>query len=122
MRRRLDHAAAKDPIGAKDPDAPKKETKAEALVRENEELRAKVKKLERQVSSTDDGPYNIHTDSIDDIVDHWARTVSLGRFTSLQRSITAKLAALKKGQRAKSSKADDILTPAGRKMLGGLLK
>src|SRR5271166_1772159 len=38
-------------VAAKDTDAPKKETGKEALVRENEELYAKVQKLERQIAA-----------------------------------------------------------------------
>jgi hypothetical protein len=49
--------------------APKKETGREALVRENEELRARVKKLERQVEASDGSLFDLRQDSIQSIVD-----------------------------------------------------
>jgi hypothetical protein len=89
----------------KDPNAPKKETGKEALVRENEELWAKVKKLERQVESSDGSLFDLHRDSIRTIVDVIAGNVPVGRFESLQREMTKKLAALKAADMAKQAKA-----------------
>ena len=92
-------------ISKKDPNAPKKETGREALVRENEDLWAKVKKLERQVESGDGSLFDLRRDSIETIVDTIAGNVPLGRFQSLQRAMTEKLAELKVADKAKMAKA-----------------
>jgi hypothetical protein len=90
---------------AKDPNAPKKETGKEALMRENAELWDKVKKLERQVEDGDGSLFDLRRDSINTIVDVIAGTVPLGRFESLQREMTKKLAALRTADKAKQAKA-----------------
>jgi hypothetical protein len=101
LRRRYD-SAHKTAVVA--PQA-KKETKAEALVRENEELWAKAKKLERQITDGDGSLFDLKRDSIEAIVNVMAGTVSLGRFESLQRAMTKKLAELKADDKAKQAKA-----------------
>ena len=106
MKRRYEathpeHGAAR-PV---DPNAPKKETTRESLIRENEDLWAKVKKLERQVEAGDGSLFDLRRDSIDAIVNVIAGTVSIGRFQSLQRSMTEKLAALKAADKTKQAKA-----------------
>jgi hypothetical protein len=84
---------------------PKKETGKEALVRENEDLWAKVNKLERQVDSGDGSLFDLRQDSIQSIVDVIAGNVPLGRFESLQRAMTKKLAELKTSEKTKQAKA-----------------
>jgi hypothetical protein len=102
LRRKYD-AAHK--VAAKDPNTPKKETTREAMVRENEDLWAKVKKLERQVEAGDGSLFDLRRDSIESIVDAIAGNVPLGRFESLQRAMTKKLAALKTAEKTKHAKA-----------------
>jgi hypothetical protein len=102
LRRRYD-AAHK--VAAKDPNAPKKETSREALVRENEDLWAKIKKLERQVEAGDGSLFDLRRDSIESIVNVVAGNVPLGRFQSLQRAMTEKLAKLKAEDKNKQAKA-----------------
>jgi hypothetical protein len=92
-------------ITAIDPTAPKKETSREALVRENEDLWAKVKKLERQVEAGDGSLFDLRRDSVEAIIDTIAGNVPLGRFESLQRAMTKKLSALKTLDKAKLAKA-----------------
>ena len=92
-------------VTAKDPNAPKKETSHEATKRENEELWAKIKKLERQVESGDGSLFDLRKDSIEAIVDIIAGNVPLGRFESLQRTMTKKLAMLKATEKTKHAKA-----------------
>jgi hypothetical protein len=100
MRRRYD-AAHK--IAAKE--APKKETPREALVRENENLWTKIKKLEHRVESGDGSLFDLRRDSVEGIVDTIAGNVPLGRFESLQRAMTKKLATLKAAEKIKQAKA-----------------
>ena len=102
LRRRYD-AAHK--VADKDPNAPKKETNHEATVRENEELWAKVKKLERQIEAGDGSLFDLRKDSIESIVDVIAGNLPLGRFESLQRAMTKKLATLKAAEKTKTAKA-----------------
>ena len=102
LKRRYD--AAHVIRGIPDPSAPKKETKVEALTRENEELWAKNKALERRADS-DGSLFDLRRDSIESIVNVIAGTVPLGRFESLQRSMTKKLAALKAADKTKTARA-----------------
>ena len=102
LKRRYD-AAHK--VAHADPNAPKKETGREALVRENEDLWTKVKKLEHQVESGGGSLFDLRRDSIELIVTVIAGTVPLGRFESLQRAMTKKLAALKTADKTKQAKA-----------------
>jgi hypothetical protein len=74
-------------------------------VRENEELWTKVKKLEHRVESGDGSLFDLRRDSIKAIVDVMAGAVPLGRFESLQRAMTKKLAALKAAEKTKQAKA-----------------
>ena len=74
-------------------------------MRENEDLWAKIKKLERQVESGDGSLFDLRRDSIESIVDVIAGNVPLGRFESLQRAMTEKLAALKAAEKTKQAKA-----------------
>ena len=102
LKRRYD-AAHK--VAAVDPKAPKKETSREALVRENEDLWTKVKKLEHQIQSGDGSLFDLRRDSIEAIVNTIAGVIPLGRFQSLQRAMTEKLAALKAVEKTKQAKA-----------------
>ncbi len=102
LKRRYD---AGHKFSADSSEAPKKETKAEALVRENEDLWAKIKKLEHRVESGDGSLFDLRRDSVDAIVAAIAGTVPLGRFESLQRAMTKKLAALKAAEKTKTAKA-----------------
>jgi hypothetical protein len=97
LRRRWDDAHK--PAGA-DPNAPKKATTREALVRLNEELRAEIARLKRMMIEQGDGSlFDLRRASVDDIVDVMGGTVPLDRFESLQRSMTKKLATLKSATR-----------------------
>jgi hypothetical protein len=89
----------------KDPNAPKKETSRDALVRENAELWDKNKKLEHRLEAGDGSLFDLRRDSVEAIVDTIAGNVPLGRFESLQRVMTKKLAALKTADRAKQANA-----------------
>ena len=80
-------------------------TGREALIPENEDLWAKVKKLERQVESGDGSLFDLRRDSIEAIVDVIAGTIPVGRFQSLQRAMTSKLAELKVADKIKHAKA-----------------
>jgi hypothetical protein len=102
LKRRYD-AAHK--IARADPNTAKKETGREALVRENEDMWAKVKKLEHQVESGDGSLFDLRRDSIESIVDVIAGTIPVGRFQSLQRAMTNKLAELKAAEKTKTAKA-----------------
>jgi hypothetical protein len=102
LKRRYDAAHALR--GARDPAAPKKETKVEALTRENEALWSKNKSLERRAES-DGSLFDLRRDSIEAIVDVIAGNVPLGRFQSLQRAMTSKLAELKAADKTKQAKA-----------------
>jgi hypothetical protein len=86
-------------------EAPKKETGREALVRENEDLWTKIKKLEHRVESGDGSLFDLRRDSIEEIVNTIAGTVPLGKFESLQRAMTKKLSALKTAEETKTAKA-----------------
>ena len=101
LKRRYD-AAHK--VADKDPKAAKTETKAEALVRANEELWAENAELKRQVESGDGSLFDLRRDSIEAIVDVIAGKVPLGRFESLQRAMTKKLATLKTAEKTKTAK------------------
>jgi hypothetical protein len=102
LQRRYD-AAHK--VAAKDSNAPRKETNHEALVRENSDLWTKVKKLEHHLNSGDGSLFDLRQDAIETIVDVIAGSVPLGRFESLQRSMTKKLAALKAADKITQAKA-----------------
>jgi hypothetical protein len=68
---------------------PKKETKVEALVRENEELWAKVKKLER----SDPGSlFDLRNDRVEDIARVIAEHMTHDRLKRLQKAIAAEIA------------------------------
>jgi hypothetical protein len=74
-------------------DAPKKETKTEALVRENEELWAKVKKLER----SDPGSlFDLRNDKVEDIARVIAEHMSPSRLKKLQGAIADEIAKMRK--------------------------
>ena len=92
-------------VTAVDPNAPKKETTRESLVRENEDLWAENAKLKRRVESGDGSLFDLRRDSIDAIVNVIAGNVPLGRFQSLQRSMTEKLDGLKAAEKTKQAKA-----------------
>jgi hypothetical protein len=62
-------------------------------------------KLERQVDSGDGSLFDLRQDSIQSIVDVIAGNVPLGRFESLQRAMTKKLAELKTSEKTKQAKA-----------------
>ena len=102
LRRRFE-AAHK--VAAVNPDTPKKETGKEALVRENTDLWAKVKNLEHQIEAGDGSLFDLRKDSIQSIVNVIAGSIPLGRFISLQRAMTEKLAELKSADKAKHAKA-----------------
>ena len=87
LKRRYD-AAHK--FSADSSEAPKKETKAEALVRENEDLWAKIKKLEHRVESGDGSLFDLRRDSVEAIVATIAGTVPLSRFESLKNAMVKK--------------------------------
>jgi hypothetical protein len=90
---------------ASNPNAPRKETTLEAHVRENEELRTENKKLKHQIEAGDGSLFDLRRDSIEAIVNVIAGTVPLGRFESLQRSMTKKLGELKAAEKTKHAKA-----------------
>ena len=102
LKRKFDAA---NRIAAADPSAPKKETSHEALVRQNEDLWAENAKLKRQVESGDGSLFDLRRDSIEAIVNTIAGVIPLGRFQSLQRAMTEKLAALKAVEKTKQAKA-----------------
>jgi hypothetical protein len=74
-------------------------------MRENEALWSENAKLKRQVESGDGSLFDLCRDSIETIVDTIAGNVPLGRFESLQRSMTKNLAALKTAEKTKTAKA-----------------
>ena len=86
-------------------EAPKKETGREALVRENEDLWTKIKKLEHRLESGDGSLFDLRRDSIEEIVNTIAGTVPLGRFESLKNAMVKKLAELKTAEKTKTAKA-----------------
>lgn len=92
-------------FSASDPKATKKETKTELLVRENEDLWNANKKLQRQIDEGDGSLFDLRRDSIESIIDVIAGTVSIGRFESMQRAMTKKLAELKAAAKNKHAKA-----------------
>lgn len=92
-------------VVAVDPNAPKKETKTEALATENAMLWDKVKKLERQVESGDGSLFDLKRDSVEAIIDTIAGTVSIGRFDSMTNAMIKKRAAWKAAEKAKQAKA-----------------
>jgi hypothetical protein len=83
---------------------PKKETKAEAQARENEELWAENAKLKRQAQS-EGSLFDLHRDSIEHIADVICRTVTIGRAESLRTALTRKIADLKAAEKTKTAKA-----------------
>jgi hypothetical protein len=78
-------------IAASDPNAPKKETKVEALVRENEELWTRVKRLERE-SKGDGSLFDLRNDKVEDIGQVIEGTVSYDRLNRLAKDLTARAA------------------------------
>ena len=103
LKRRYD--AAHKPVAAVNPNAPPRETKAEALARDNAQLWDENAKLKRQVEAGDGSLFDLRRDSIEAIVDVIAGNVPLGRFESLQRAMTKKLGALKTEDKVKQAKA-----------------
>jgi hypothetical protein len=65
----------------------------------------RIKKLEHQLNSGDGSLFDLRQDAIETIVDVIAGSVPLGRFESLQRSMTKKLAALKAADKTRQAKA-----------------
>ena len=73
-------------VSAKDPAAPKKETKAEALTRENQELWSKVQRLERERS--DGGSlFDLNASTPWEIARCIVEGMSEGRLKALQAAI-----------------------------------
>lgn len=88
LRRKYD-AAHK--VAAKDPMAPRKETKVEALVRENEELRAENKRLKQDGGSL----FDCNKTPLKLIAKIMGEEMGLDRLTSAQKEIAKEIAALK---------------------------
>jgi hypothetical protein len=88
LRRKWD--AAHRPNAA-DHKSPKKETKAEALQRENAELWDKVKRMERDGGSL----FDLNQTPLKDIAKIMGEHMGLGRLTRLQQEIGKEIAALK---------------------------
>jgi hypothetical protein len=74
-------------------------------MRENEELWAENAKLKRQIESGNGSLFDLRRDSVEEIVNTIAGTLPLGRFQSLQRAMTEKLADLKAAEKTKTAKA-----------------
>jgi hypothetical protein len=105
LKRKFDAWKRAQDAVAKDPNAAKKETKIDALVRENEELWAENTKLKRRVDSGDGSLFDLKRDSVESIADTIGRNVTIGRLEAIQRAVTKKLADLKAAEKAKTAKA-----------------
>jgi hypothetical protein len=78
-------------VAGADPNAPRKETRVEALVRENEELWAKVRRLERE-SKSDGSLFDLRGDKVQDIASVIAETVSFDRLKRLHKELADQIA------------------------------
>jgi hypothetical protein len=74
-------------VVAVDPNAPKKETSREALIRENEELRAENERLKRDGGSL----FDLNQTSVKDIAKIAAENMSLDKLTRLQTEIAKRI-------------------------------
>jgi hypothetical protein len=106
MKRRYE-ATHRERENAVDPNAPKKETSREALVRENEDLWARVKKLERQREAGDGNLFDLERDKPEDIarciVEEMIRIGRPTKASQINAALTKSIAAAKK--RGSTSKA-----------------
>lgn len=99
------YEAAHKLTAAKHPNAAPRETKTEALIRDNARLWDENAKLKRQIEAGEGSLFDLLRDSIESIVNTIAGNVLLGRFESLQRAMTKKLAELKNEAKIKQAKA-----------------
>jgi hypothetical protein len=106
LKRKFDAAHR---LGVKDPNAPKKETTREALLREIEAKDTEIKELKHRVQQMlDDGEgslFDLKRDSVEAIVDTISGNVSIGRFDSLKNAMVKKFAALKAADKIKKAHA-----------------
>jgi hypothetical protein len=71
-------------------------------VRENSELHAKSRCWRRRINSGDGSLFDLRRDAVESIADIIGGNVTIGRFESIQRAITKKLAALKAADASES--------------------